>query len=1160
MWPNSFNFIKNIKYSQCIKTMSDKFLGSGGSNINLSNGSATIFSATLGAAALSPSRAVKTNSVKQLISSNLDISDVNNLSTELSEKDELLFVENDVHTTPDAGKIKIYAKTDNNLYKLDDLGNETGFGGAGDVVGPLVSDDSTMAFFDGTTGKLLKENVGFKFQTGLTYGDQLNVPDIETADHFSLNRELDKITNITAAVELPTPYTTMAGTLDVKTVASFIHGGELDFNIGTATLDSNAIVLSSKAGNIESVGTFTMNHPTYLPPSSFQKLKFEFGNLFNIIRSEGDGVTAGNLTQLFIDATQINVQSPVETTQTVFTSPQSLVTKQYVDDEAVGTTSLQQAYVASGTNPLDAKIDIDNTREGIQLRNMTGASANTMLEVVDIAGANRWAVDGFGSVSKNRLDATKDLKTTHATNTVPKFAAGLFAGDDGYKIYNETTSSYPLELDALGNNVSTIGNLTIKQPSSFPGTYYQKLKFDFGTLYNVIRSEGNSDGGLARLDIDAADLNIGIGGFNRMAITSAETTISNDLKADVILKNTSDAVRIEGSVFRTGGLLDLDQIKVLSAIDVGSNVISSVSNGVALTDAVNKSQLDTKIDLTQKGAANGVCPLDGSLPQAKIPNAYLPDLAITQVYVVADNAARDLIASVQSGDVAVVSTPPNNFIWNGPDETAPLTPSNWVALVVPQGTVTQVNGATGNVSLTTDQVPETLSNPYFIDARRDELINRSGTVAMTSNLNIGDNNIVDCNTVFNGGGDLTLQSSGTVQVASGSKINLNCVDNVEIPNCDLDMKTNSITNATQITTGVLDVVSLTSGPSPNINVFNDLSMSAGSDIKMNGQNILNAGNMSCDTLSSATATSIIVNHDLVMSPGEYIYTSTILAPDDIQVQFGNDIWMGSKKVRAGINTFDSLGLSSTSILDLTAPTHIDVNSPSFILRPVGPAGTTFTMEPEATKQLKLLTNDADISLQSFGTAADTVISSGRNVLITGASNISSNAPVHFIGNSGALNTQLRVNNIVQDTNKSAWASMLRPDYSILNITSGTFPLLPYTGTLPNGAAAVKNMTADPANMVVTSQIGGYYKFDASFECNTGANAGSVLMLIYINGIPFFQTESFVMKSVWSTHSITYIDRVDRPPGTTYGVRCQAVNGDIQVRQASFNLVRLTDNT
>ena len=64
--------------------MGDKFLSTSGSgNADLTNGTANIFAAILGADNLEPSKAIKTNSVRQLISTNLDISDVNDLQTEL---------------------------------------------------------------------------------------------------------------------------------------------------------------------------------------------------------------------------------------------------------------------------------------------------------------------------------------------------------------------------------------------------------------------------------------------------------------------------------------------------------------------------------------------------------------------------------------------------------------------------------------------------------------------------------------------------------------------------------------------------------------------------------------------------------------------------------------------------------------------------------------------------------------------------------------------------------------------------------------------------------------------------------------------------------------------------------------------------------------------
>ena len=63
--------------------MSNRFLTPDNASVNISNGSATIFGASLGAQNLSSSLPVKTNSLSNLVSSKLDISDVNNLQTAL---------------------------------------------------------------------------------------------------------------------------------------------------------------------------------------------------------------------------------------------------------------------------------------------------------------------------------------------------------------------------------------------------------------------------------------------------------------------------------------------------------------------------------------------------------------------------------------------------------------------------------------------------------------------------------------------------------------------------------------------------------------------------------------------------------------------------------------------------------------------------------------------------------------------------------------------------------------------------------------------------------------------------------------------------------------------------------------------------------------------
>jgi len=64
--------------------MGDKFLGVGSGALNLGNGTARIYAASLGAVDLEPSKPVRTNSVRQLTSTYLPISDIIGLQTRLN--------------------------------------------------------------------------------------------------------------------------------------------------------------------------------------------------------------------------------------------------------------------------------------------------------------------------------------------------------------------------------------------------------------------------------------------------------------------------------------------------------------------------------------------------------------------------------------------------------------------------------------------------------------------------------------------------------------------------------------------------------------------------------------------------------------------------------------------------------------------------------------------------------------------------------------------------------------------------------------------------------------------------------------------------------------------------------------------------------------------
>lgn len=106
----------------------------------------------------------------------------------------------------------------------------------------------------------------------------------------------------------------------------------------------------------------------------------------------------------------------------------------------------------------------------------------------------------------------------------------------------------------------------------------------------------------------------------------------------------------------------------------------------------------------RRGSNDGVAPLDTG---GKIPSSYLPDLSITDVHVVPDNAARDAL-NVQAGDIAVVTGTNTTYIYTG---------STWQEMLTAPDGITQVNGQTGPVvSLTTTNISEG-ANLYFTEAR-----------------------------------------------------------------------------------------------------------------------------------------------------------------------------------------------------------------------------------------------------------------------------------------------------------------------------------------------------------------------------------------------------------------------------------------------------------
>lgn len=190
-----------------------------------------------------------------------------------------------------------------------------------------------------------------------------------------------------------------------------------------------------------------------------------------------------------------------------------------------------------------------------------------------------------------------------------------------------------------------------------------------------------------------------------------------------------------------------------TGISLSSGQISSTITQYTDTDA------DARITL-QKGANNGICELDAN---GLVPTNHLPPLAITDVHVVANEAAR-LALVAQEGDVAIQTDNSSSWIYDG---------SAWVAFGV-SGAVVSVNGQTGTVSLDTDDVSEGSTNKYFTDtlARTAAVVNStSGTetnqaasvAAMKSYVSANAGAVNSVNSVSPVAGNVTLTTDNLTE-------------------------------------------------------------------------------------------------------------------------------------------------------------------------------------------------------------------------------------------------------------------------------------------------------------------------------------------------------------------------------------------------------------
>jgi hypothetical protein len=205
-------------------------------------------------------------------------------------------------------------------------------------------------------------------------------------------------------------------------------------------------------------------------------------------------------------------------------------------------------------------------------------------------------------------------------------------------------------------------------------------------------------------------------------VTFALALVSSGVTAGTYTKLTVDA---KGRV--TAGT-------TLAASDVPSLTLSKISDaGTAASKNV--------------GTASGNVPLLDS--SGKLDSSVIPAMAINNIYTSSSQTAM-LALSADVGDVCARTDGAGSFMLKA---TPASTLSNWVQLTAPTDTVTSVNGKTGVVVLTTDNIAEG-GNLYFTAARATANFNTNFAAKSVSGLSdgsdvvmSGDTLVIDCGTV-----------------------------------------------------------------------------------------------------------------------------------------------------------------------------------------------------------------------------------------------------------------------------------------------------------------------------------------------------------------------------------------------------------------------------
>ena len=206
--------------------------------------------------------------------------------------------------------------------------------------------------------------------------------------------------------------------------------------------------------------------------------------------------------------------------------------------------------------------------------------------------------------------------------------------------------------------------------------------------------------------------------LNAKIISKNDTRANWESKNPTLLKGEI-GIEFDGTAvkFKIG-----DGVKSWNDLTYASNTEEVIVSIDSVTGAGTVAKLDS-------GTGVGQVPVIGS--DGKLNTSIIPQIAITDVHTVTSESAM-LSLTAESGDIAVRTDIDKTFILK---QSPASTLENWVELKTPTGAVISVNGKTGAVVLTTDDISEGTIK-FYDDTKATTNFNTN--IAKTSSISLED--------------------------------------------------------------------------------------------------------------------------------------------------------------------------------------------------------------------------------------------------------------------------------------------------------------------------------------------------------------------------------------------------------------------------------------